>query len=817
MKKTGIALLAGMVALGASAKLNGDGYYRVKNFKTDRYIYVLDDKGQLNFQATTAELGAIELWKGYEKAITDPATIVYVKDLTGKNQDFDLQAQGTGVQAIIDYPVSIRLADSKNNAYSIFGRNSGVSRYIGDGTTSTADRGYVSSLENGEYYRWYIDPVTTDDSNYFGVDATLSDGTTNYAPFFAVFPFSFHSEGMKAYIVYDVSDGKAHIKEVTGTVPGATPVIIASKSSAHKDNRLNIGGTGTTVSGNLLKGVYFNNSSLLHKNQVPYDKNTMRLMGKLSDGSIGFMTANVEFIPRNQAYLVVPAGSPAELPITTEAPAVKVSGITLSKTSLSLRIGESETLSATVLPANANNRTVTWTSDKPEIVSVDANGKISALALGSATITVTANDGSGVKASCYVFVSNPLATSITLDKEQASVRVRKSIKLNATIAPGNAVQTVKWSSAADNIATVDSEGNVYGVSPGKVAIIAAVTDETRLYTICVVTVEPALAESIALDKQNLTLAVRETQTLTATVLPDYAGNRTVTWQSSANGVVTVNNEGLLTAVAPGTAIITATTTDGSNLTASCNVTVKPALVESVTLDIHDLRLTVGESETLKATVLPDYAGNHNVTWQSSAPAIATVDNEGRVTAVAEGTAIITATAADGSGFSDVCNVTVEKIRATSISIVPESINFNQGENYQLTVTILPAEAAAEVVWLSQNEEIATVDKTGKVTGIGIGKTVISATTTDGSNLTAVCEVIINDPNAVESVTNNSFGISVENGSEIVITCPDEDSIVCVINTTGQKVYCGKDKRISGLRHGIYIVTVNGIAVKVTVK
>ncbi|MDE6396237.1 MAG: Ig-like domain-containing protein, partial [Muribaculaceae bacterium] len=689
MKKTGIALLAGLVALGASAKLNGDGYYRVKNFKTDRYIYVLDDKGSLNFQATTAELGAIELWKGYEKTITDPSTIIYVKDLTGKGQDYDLQAQGTGVNAIIDYPVSIRLADSKNGTYSIFGRNSGLSRYIGDGTSSTADRGYVTSLENGEYYRWYIEPVTTDDSNYFGVNATLTDGTTYYAPFFAVFPFSFHSEGMKAYTVYDVSDGKAHIKEVTGTIPGATPVIITTKRTDASSNRLKIGGTASPVSGNLLKGAYFNNSSLLHKNQIPYDKNTMRLLGKLSNGSIGFYTANVDFVPRNQAYLVVPAGSPAELPITTEAPAIRVTGISLSKTWLSLRKGDSETLTVTVLPANADNKSLTWSSDKPEIVSVDATGKISALGLGSATITVTANDGSGVKATCSVTVTNPLATSITLDKELASVRVRQSIKLNATIAPGDAVQKVKWSSAAENIATVDSEGNVYGVSPGKVAIIAAVTDETRLYKICVVTVEPALAESITLDKQELTLTVRDTQTLTATVLPDYAGNRTVTWQSSANDVVTVTNEGLVTAVAPGSAVITATTADGSNLTASCKVTVQPALAESITLDKQNLTLTVKETQTLTATVLPDYATNRAVTWQSSANDVVTVTNEGLVTAVAPGSAVITATTTDGTNLTASCSVTVDPALVESVSLNIHELSMTIGDTQTLTATVLP--------------------------------------------------------------------------------------------------------------------------------
>lgn len=322
MKKVSISLLAGIIAMSALAKLNGDGYYRVQNFASERYIYVMDDKGKLNFQATTAELGAIELWKNHEKTISDPATIIYVTDLTGKNQDFDLQSQGTGVNAIISYPVSIRL-DSKygSDQYTIFGRNSGVTRYIGDGTRMSSDQGYVASLDNNEYYRWYFHPITTDGSNYFGINADLTDGKTNCTTFFADFPFSFHSTGMKAYKVYCVQDGKAYIEEVTGVIPRATPLIIMASSSNPSDNRLSIGGQpGAEIENNLLKGVYFNNSVSLHINQTPYDPNTMRVLGKLSDGSIGFKVEDIDFLPRNKAYLVVPEGTPKELTLSTDTP-----------------------------------------------------------------------------------------------------------------------------------------------------------------------------------------------------------------------------------------------------------------------------------------------------------------------------------------------------------------------------------------------------------------------------------------------------------------------------------------------------------------
>lgn len=318
MKKAIAALFFCSAAMSASALLDGDGFYRVQNAKTERFIYVLDDKGSLNFEATTAELGAIELWKSYEKAVSDPATVIYIKDLNGKKQDYDLQTQGTGVYSIISYPVSIRLADKNAGTYSIFGRNSGLTRYIGDDTKSSKDRGYVSCLENGEYYRWYITPLTTDDSNYFGVATEFNDGADYYTTLYADFPFTFHSEGMTAYYVNTVADGKAYLTQLNGVVPAGTPVIIKSTSADKAQNRLSLGGSASPLTGNQLRGVYFCNHDLVHKNRVAYDKNTMRILGKLADGSVGFVTADIDYLPRNKAYIVVPADSPAEIRLTTE-------------------------------------------------------------------------------------------------------------------------------------------------------------------------------------------------------------------------------------------------------------------------------------------------------------------------------------------------------------------------------------------------------------------------------------------------------------------------------------------------------------------
>ncbi len=316
MKKIITAILASAIAMSASALIDGDGYYRVQNYMSGRYIYVLDDKGELNFQATTAELGAIQLWKGYERTVSDPSTVIYVKDLDGKGRTFDLQTQGTGVKSMIDYPVTIYLYNKNLGIYSVYGSNSGMVRYIGDATEEDDDRGYVTSNGNSNYHRWYFHPMTADGTNYFGLTPEFQEGNDYFGSLYADFPFSFHSEGMTAYYVSEVGDNYVNLVEIEGVVPRATPIVFKCASQSAADNRLDLGGTATAIDGNLLKGVYFNNTSLLHKNLTPNDPATMRVLGTMSDGSLGFVTSAEKYLPRNKAYVSVPAGSPAEMRIT---------------------------------------------------------------------------------------------------------------------------------------------------------------------------------------------------------------------------------------------------------------------------------------------------------------------------------------------------------------------------------------------------------------------------------------------------------------------------------------------------------------------
>jgi hypothetical protein len=187
-----------------------------------------------------------------------------------------------------------------------------------------------------------------------------------------------------------------------------------------------------------------------------------------------------------------------------------------------------------------------------------------------------------------------------------------------------------------------------------------------IFTSCNNEDPPVLVTGVTLSESAIELVVGGTATLRATVTPNDADNQTVTWASSNTGVATVSNAGVVTAVSAGTATITVTTADGGR-TATATVTVNTPTVSAtgVTLNEAELELIIGDTETLIATVLPENATNKNVTWSSSDDEIATVDDDGVVTAVSAGTATITVTTEDGD-FTATCDVTVEGVKIDGI-------------------------------------------------------------------------------------------------------------------------------------------------------
>ena len=342
-----------------------------------------------------------------------------------------------------------------------------------------------------------------------------------------------------------------------------------------------------------------------------------------------------------------------------EIDSISINSVSIDKKSIEIKVGDVEMLKVTINPSNASNKNVYWTSSDQSVATVDNTGKVTAVKVGDATITVTTEDG-GKTATCKVTVNEKIypVTGVTLDKTSVELTEGDVTVLTATVNPSNASNRNVYGTSSDlAVATVDANGKVTAIKAGKTTITVTTEDGGKTAS-CSVTVNAKTVSGVTLDKASVELTEGDKTMLTAIVTPSYATNKNVEWSSSNESVASVQ-DGVITAIKPGVATITVTTEDGGK-TASCSVTVNERIypVISVTLDKTSVELKKGETVILTAAVAPKNATNKNVIWSSSDSSTAKVEN-GVVTAVESGTATITVTTEDGN-LKASCVVTVKR-------------------------------------------------------------------------------------------------------------------------------------------------------------
>lgn len=408
----------------------------------------------------------------------------------------------------------------------------------------------------------------------------------------------------------------------------------------------------------------------------------------------------------------------------TLAPAVPTS-LTVTALAPTVLVGGSTGVRATAV---ANNQSVAtsgtvWSSSAPSTATVSADGTVTGIARGTAQIRGTLGT---VSASVGITVLG--VRSLALQAPRSTLYPTQTILLTAQLDVDPGVSpTVQWSSSNATVATVTSSGVVTAVAPGTVNVSATLLGQSAAVTltvlavpVSVVSVTPATATLIAGGTQQLTASARDSA---GTVLT----GRPVTWSTNAPTVATVSATGLVTAVGPGTATITATS-EGKSATAAITV-LPPIATVSVTLGSS----SVGIGQTVNATVaLRDAAGNlltgRQVTWGTTNPTIATVSSEtGIITGVAAGAATITATSEGKIGSATIAVMPP----VASITMTPAISGLAIGRTRALNATPIDGNGAAmtgiAVTWQSSNAAVATVSTSGVVTAVSVGQVSITAT------------------------------------------------------------------------------------------
>lgn len=412
-----------------------------------------------------------------------------------------------------------------------------------------------------------------------------------------------------------------------------------------------------------------------------------------------------------------------------ESLVVDVLGVSLNKSTLTLEKGTRETLNATVMPADATNSSVVWTSSNKNVAIVNANGRITALSPGTTTITVTTVSG-GETATCTVTVTDVATitpTGITISQSSLTLEKDATAQLSATVTPSSANdKTVIWNSSDYNTVDVNSNGKVTAIDTGT-ATITVSTADGKYSAKCTVTVnKPTIrVTGITINKTAVTLEKDETTQLIAGTQPSNADNTNITWTSDSETVAKVDDSGLVTAVGYGTATITAKTVDGG-YTKTCVVYVPEKIaVTGIEISAETLEIYKDRTEKLTVSVLPKNADNTNITYKIEDETIATLSSNG-VKGLKKGTTKITFTTEDGN-FTKTCTVTVKELDDSQIEISSNQYEIGQDGKIDNVNPNTTVKDFKEGLTTNDDATIIIKDKDGKVLGdddlVGTGSTV----------------------------------------------------------------------------------------------
>lgn len=344
-KKILTMALACALGLSAHAQLNGDGYYRIQNVKTGRYMTLADRHSRgVNTHTTNVDAGALQTRKLWSDIESDPGSVFYIKKVN--NDEYNILGQGIDMHQLINYYIRI---ENKNGNYKLWQTNSGTKLYLSDENQDNEGQNNSFARTSGADTReWKIIPLDNNGDNHLGLTPAIKASNGKYyTTYLTGFPYSLQSEGMKAYTITTQNNGKGMVgyKEIKGEIPAKTPVLIECSSAEGKNNLIKpLTSTTNTISGsNKLTGVYFCLADWMsgHYNYVTFDAAKQRILGVNAEGELVFNTAEenlvtlededdniIKAIPHNTAYLNVSSDAPKELKVTDEITA-GVSHITI--------------------------------------------------------------------------------------------------------------------------------------------------------------------------------------------------------------------------------------------------------------------------------------------------------------------------------------------------------------------------------------------------------------------------------------------------------------------------------------------------------
>ena len=483
-----------------------------------------------------------------------------------------------------------------------------------------------------------------------------------------------------------------------------------------------------------------------------------------------------------------------------------VTEVSLTPNNIILNKGEYETIKAVVKPSGISGTSLHWLSSDKNIFEITDSTDLTVTIFGrnGGTAVLTALNAENIIVGyCKVTISQP-AEGIKLSQTEVTVPFsQKTYQLYATLSPENTTnKNVIWDTQNSKIATVDKNtGLVTFKNAGTVTISVQSVDNPLLIAYCTFNIERALA-GIELDNHDVELYTGETKRLSYQLFPDNAAHPEVVWTSFDTSIVTVDDSGLLTAKGPGSTQVMVMSAEDGSCYDICTVVVKQKAT-SVKMNYTELTMDRGEYFDMEVTITPITSTEASLIWESLNPKVATVSSTGRITARAEGTAIIAVRTQ--SGVTSYCTVNVLE-PVIALELDPTELIIDVGERFEISPVFKPAAPTIQdVKWTSSNTKIVTVNALGEVEGISRGSAVILCETVDGG-YRAFCLVQVIDPALQITISPDTYRLGygktalleakVTNHGEEVKNMPiiweSSDEDICTVDDTG---------RITGIDYG----------------
>lgn len=481
--------------------------------------------------------------------------------------------------------------------------------------------------------------------------------------------------------------------------------------------------------------------------------------------------------PWSKAYSINPLYPATSVVLPAEASVVKTKTITLNYS---------------ILPENAGTKTVTWSSENPDIASVDAAGVITGKKAGTAKILAMAADGTDVSASTTVTILPLPVEVITFADQKVSVTKTKSATVTVRVNPAEAdYKSITWTSSDESVATVAQsadaskplEALVTGMKVGKAIIKAEAQDGSGVTATCEVEVTPLPVSDFTTNTNSVVKTIPTKMEMEVT--PTAADNKKLKWTSLTTEIAAVTEDGTVTGLKMGTAQLKAETTDGSKISKTFNVEVTGLPVSTISFPTTPISVVKTKTGKIPVTVEPQAADNQKLSWSSSNTEIATIDANGVVTGKEPGSAMITAKTTDGSNVSASVKVTIEPLKVESMTFAAPNVSVVKTNHASVTLTLNSEQVDnKKMVWTSSDESVATVeqDMTASyplkaiVTAKKVGKATIKAEAQDGSGISATCEVEVT-PLLVSGISAKTTSVvkTVPTKMDVTITPTEADN------------------------------------------